>query len=425
MQRSLFNKIVLWAVILFLFILAPAGLNMPSQSAVRAICTGLAIDKNADSDDLTVTAQILIPQAGGQYTQKLSLVSFDSKSVEESIKMMEFQVGKKIRMAHCCFIILGKELSESENIAATLDYLVRGNNIGNNTLLIHTDTKAKDILAVTSNVNSSEVDNLQVITRYNEKYLFANGANLLSFYDDYLSPHKTSYMANITMIQNDTSSGSGGTDQSQGSGSGSGSESTSSSDGGSSSSGGSKGNMQEDVITSDGSVAIFYKGKCAKILSNKEREDFNWLDANVAKTLVQVDNISDKTLTNATIGFTVERKMMRSTYEIVNNVPTIHINYELGLRTEMIMQENGEILPISDNYVSDAVKLAFAEKIDTAIKNVMNIQKYYGFDVFNFHKQFSVNNLKGWKEYLQTLDDPEEYMKGIEIFTDVECYSAF
>lgn len=418
MRKSLFNKIILWCVILFLLILAPTSLDMPSQSVVRAICTGLAIDTSKESGKLEVTAQILIPEAGGQYTQKLSLVSYDAKSLEESLEMMEYQVGKKIRMEHCCFIILSNAVCE-RNITTILDYLVRGNNIGNNTLLIHTDGKSKDLLSATSNVNSSEVDNLQVISEYNEKYLFAGGANLLSFYHDYLSPHKTSYMANITMIKDDKSGGNGGTDQSSGSGSGSGSESSQ----GSSSS--DKGNTQEDVVTSDGSVAIFYKGKCARVVTSEEREDFNWLDPKVEKAMVQIENVSDNILKNATISYTIERKKMTHKFEIVNNVPTIRINFDLGLQTEMVLQGDESSLPIFDDYINDAVTLAFAEKIDRAVKNSMNIQKEHGFDVFDYYKEFSINCNADWKKYLSSLENPDDYMKGIEIFTEVTCYSAF
>ena len=76
MSRSLFNKIVVFCVVLFLLILAPQEINRPNQGTIRAVCTGLAIDTATDGSNLlNVTAQVLIPKAGGQYEQTISLVN--------------------------------------------------------------------------------------------------------------------------------------------------------------------------------------------------------------------------------------------------------------------------------------------------------------------------------------------------------------
>ncbi len=420
MSKNLFNKIIIYAVILFLLAISPSIVNMPSQTSVRAICTGLALDK--ENGQVSVSAQILIPEAGGQYTQKLTMVNHSGSTVEYALKQIEAQVGKKVRFAHCCFIILSDTVC-NDNLTNILDYFVRGNNIGNNTILIYTDKSAKDLLSHTSNVNSNEVDNLQVITKYNEKHLFSNGANLLSFFDDYLAPHHTAFMANITMKNDSGQSGGGDSGQSGGSGgsgSGSGGES---SDASSSTSGANS--PQQDTILSDGQVAVFYKGKLAKLLSNEEREQFNWLDPEVLDTFIKIENVSDKVFENATLAYTVRQKGMKFEYEIANNTPTIRVHYDLGLRAEMILQENGESLAVNQEYISDVVVDAISRKIDEAVKNVCKIQSEYGFDLFNFYRSFNINCHNDWQNYLKLLGDDENYMKNVQIFTDVTCHSAF
>ncbi len=415
MSKNLFNKIVLFAVVFFLILLAPSAINTPSQTAVRAICTGLAIDKGTENQQVEVTAQILIPEAGGQYTQKVSLVTHDGNSLEDALERMAYQVGKKIRFAHCCYIILSNELCQ-DNVALTLDYLMRGNNLGNNTLLIHTDKKAKELLNLTTNINSNEVDNLQVITKFNEKFLFNRGANLKSFYADYLSPHQTSYMANIT-VQEETADSST---------SGSGSESSSSSGSGGEQGGASGAGTPPvvDKLTTDGSIAIFYKGKCASILSFEEREYFSWLDNNVYNTLMQIQGVTDQELVDATLSFTIAQKRLKWQFDIVNGTPTIKINYDLGLRPEMIIQGNGTSLPVYNNYISEAVQNAVASQVSNAVQSAMKIQKEHGFDVFNFYKSFNIKCHNEWQKYLQSLDDKENYMQNIEVFTEVSCHNT-
>ncbi len=416
MSKNLFNKIILFAVVLFLLILAPSALNVPSQTAVRAICTGLAIDKGSQEGQVTVSAQILIPEAGGQYTQKLSMVSQDGETVEDALELMEYQVGKKIRLAHCNFIILGKELCEQQNIATVMDYFLRGNNIANNTLLIYSDKEAKELLSKSSNINTNEVDNLQVIAKHNEKYVFSGNANLLSFYHDYLSPQRTSCMARITIKENGDTDSSSGTSGSSDNG-----ESGGSSGGGG---GGSSKNTQSDTVLSDGSVAVFYKGKLARILTNDEREQFNWFDSKITGTIIKLTGISDKVLNNADLAYSVTNKKLKFDYQVVNNIPTIKFKVDVGLKLEMVQQEDETSLTNYDNSISEAVSNAISTKIENDVQNMMKIQKEYGFDVFNIYKPFNIRCHSEWQKYLKSLENPEDYMKNIEVFVESNVYSA-
>ena len=407
MSKNLFNKIVLFAVVAFILLLVPGAINTPSQSAVRAICTGLAIDSGENG--VEVSAQILIPEAGGQYQQKFSIVSQSGETVEDAIELMEYQVGKKVRLAHCGFILLGKSLCEDKDIATVLDYFLRGNNIANNTLLIYTDKEAKDLLKKSSNINTNEVDNLQIIAKYNERYVFSGNANLLSFYHDYLSPQKTSCMAQVTTKSQGETSNSGGGGQSGGE-----------SGGGQSSSG----NTQEDSVLSDGSVAVFYKGKMTKVLSNDEREQFNWFDKKITGNMIKLSNVSDKVLTNANLGYSVAQKNVRLEFAVINNVPTVKLKLGLGLKLEMIENTNGSLGNMS-SYLSEAVKTAMRTKLENDIQNTVKIQQEYGFDIFNFYNSFNIQCHSEWQKYLSTLDAPDDYMKKVEVFIEPDIYSAF
>ena len=410
MSKNLFNKFILFAVVAFILLLVPGAINTPSQGSIRAICTGLAIDSGESG--IEVSAQILIPEAGGQYQQKFSIVSQSGETVEDAIELMEYQVGKKVRLAHCGFILLGKELCEKENIATVLDYFLRGNNIANNTLLIYTDKDAKDLLEKSSNINTNEVDNLQIIAKYNERYVFSGNANLLSFYHDYLSPQKTSCMAQITTkSQGETSGSSSGGGQSGGESGG----------GGGGSSGG---NTQEDSVLSDGSVAVFYKGKLTYVLSNDEREQFNWFDQKIIGNMVKLNNINDKVLTNATLGYSISQKNVRFEFAVVNNIPTVKLKLGLGLKLEMIENENGSLGNMS-SYLSEAVKTAMRIKIENDIQNTVKLQQEYGFDIFNFYKSFNIQCHNEWQKYLKTLENPEDYMKKVEVFVEPDIYGAF
>ncbi len=382
----------------FILYLCIDTLNAPSQNAVRAICTGLSIDK--ESNETKVCAQIIIPEAGGQYAQKLSVIENKGASVEEALEKMEFQIGKKIRLGHCGFIVMSSEYAKTD-ITKDFDYFLRGNNLGNNTLLLFTTGESKKVLESASNVNSNEVDNLQINTKYSERHLFSKSANVISFFNDYLSPHSTSHMPNLVVNSQKSSSESGGGDsQNQ--------EKQS--------------KPSKDSIKADGSVAIFYQGKFSFLLSPTEREDFNWLDKSVKGTRIRLENITTDKFENANLSFTLSHKKIDFGYQFINGEPTIHINFRLGLKPEAISDTN---VSAYTNIVDSVVQNAISQKINKALEKVLTIEKEHEFDVFNFYRQFNIHCHTEWQKYVNSLGADEHYLKHIKIVAKVSAYDDF
>lgn len=418
MQKRIFNKIAFFAVVIFLLILAPSQINLPNQSIVRAICTGLAVDTSEKMQDgVMLTAQIVIPQAGGQYAPNLSIVTTDGSDLLDAFTQMDYQIGKKVRLAHCCFILIGYELSQ-RNLAETLDYLVRGNNAGNNTLLVHTKGKAKDLIKLSSDINSNEIDNIQTIVRYNEQYIATNEANLRSFFDNYLSPHSTSIMSCLNIRTENLNSSDGGNSSGGDSGGESSTEQNSSGATG-------EQNASPDQIENKGEISVFKNGKLVKVLSNDERVKFSWLDAGLNDHTVTLQHITNEIFNDATIGFTITDKSISSKFKFVNNTPCVYFDINLKLRTEMIQEASGQLLQ-TRNYTDSTIADALQTKISNEIQDAIKIQKQFGFDMYDFYRSFKIANSPAWKKYLSTLPDPDNYMQNIEVFvkTNINTYGA-
>ena len=396
MSKNLFNKIFLFMVIGFLIIIAPREINAPSQSVINAICTGIAIDKE---ENLNLTAQILLSQAGGQYTQSMTVVTSQGDDLMEAFRRLEAYVGKKVNLSHCFYIIIGEEFSKT-NLASSLDYLMRGSNGGTNTFLIQAKGKASDMLNMAASANSSGIDSIQTLLKYNDRYLSSSEANLKSFYNDYLSPHKTSFVTLLdTFPQDESSSGQSG--QNEGNGGNS---------------------VIKEKIKNDGSCAVFYKGALATILTPQERSYFDWFDNKLSNSIVEIKNVNDKTFTNATLGYTIINKGIKYNLAFVGNKPCIYISYDLKLKPEMFLTGDGEVLQNSA-FISAEIERAFQQKISLEIDKAMQIQKEYGFDVFNFYKMFNIRLHTEWQDYLESLNNPEDYIKGIEVYCNVKCSS--
>lgn len=401
---------MIWGVVLFLLILAPSQINLPKQTNTRAICTGLAIDSAENlPSGIMLTAQIVIPQAGGQYSPNLALISAEGSDLLDAFTQMDYDIGKKVRLAHCGFILIGYDVSQN-NLAEVLDYLVRGNNAGNNTLLVHTTGKAKDLIEVTSDINANETDNIQTIVRYNEQYVASSEANLRSFFDNYLSPHGTSIMSCL----NKSSTGS---DEQQGGGSGS--QENSITEQSQSSGSGSSQSATTDRIENRGEIAVFKNGRLAKVLSNQERMYFSWLDDRLNDNPFEIHHITDDTFSDATIGFTITDKSIHSDFKFVNNIPCVYYTIDLNLRTEMILEASGQ-LPRTQNYHTTAIADAVQTLVSGDVASAIAIARQYNFDTYNYYRSFAVSCPAEWKKYLSEIGTDADYMQNIEVYVQTK-----
>ena len=389
-------------IVSFLSILAIETIDMPGQNSVRAICTGLGIDY--ENSAYSVSAQIVIPEAGGEYAQKQVIVNNSAPSVEKALLNMEFQVGKKIRLGHCGFIIMNKEFC-SQDITKELDYFLRGNNLGNNTLLFFTPDKAQKVLEKTSNVNSNEVDNLQINSKYNRQHLLSNCTNLISFFNDYLSPHKTSYMPSITLSSNETSEQSG-----QGQEQGSQDSSPSS-------------QPSKDSIKNDGALAVFVEGKCTKVLTPSECENFQWFDKNISNSHVRLSNVNTHLIKDGDISFALAHKCIKFDYQIVKDIPIISLTLDLGLKPEAI--NSSSHVPAYTGIVDDVISANVAAVVDTSIQHSLSLMSQYEMDLFNFYHGFNLNCHNEWKKYLNTLSPTQHYLNNIKIVSNITCTDEF
>ena len=166
MDKALKYRIVAWMVAIFLLILLPNAVSVPSELQTTAIVSGIGIDK--EGEEISLSAQILIPQPSTSYSPKSTVISGTGKDLMDAISAVELKTGQSLGLAHCYIIIIGDELC-NDNLIETLDFLMRSNIMGNNTALIHTSQKAEDILKVSSQFSESDINNLQNIAKFNKE----------------------------------------------------------------------------------------------------------------------------------------------------------------------------------------------------------------------------------------------------------------
>ncbi len=408
MDKALKYKIVCWCVAIFLLIFLPQSISTASQVQITSIVSGLGVDKSEKG--LEVSAQIIIPEPSTSYSPKTVVASAEGKNLVEAISNIELKVGQTLGLAHCYVIILGDDLF-SENVPDELDYLMRSNIMGNNSALVHTSGKAKELLKISSQLSESDVNNLQNIAKFNKENYSSSNTSLIDLFNDYLSPAGCSLVGTIdtedsSSQSNESSSGGENSGQPEGEGQSETSGATSTN--------------SKAVLKNDGSAIVVKHGKKLLNLTKEQIIKFNWLDPSTQKGIVEIENYSDENLKNATLSIKKISKKIKFIPKIINNAPILDVHINLESRIESIKDEQGKIYTSHKNFYNASLMNAISDKIKIEISEALQIAKQNNFDIWNLYNIFNTHNSQKWKKYLSSLENSDNYMQNLEISVDVK-----
>ena len=406
MNKSIKYKIVLFVAILFIAILLPQGLYKQSQIQQIAIVSGIGIDR--DGEELEVSVSILVPKPSSNYAPSQTISSAKGKNLPDAINSIEIKIGQELGLAHCYIIILGDEFTKKD-VTKDLDYLMRSNIMGNNSAILHTDKKAKEILEVNSALSEQNIQNLQNIAKFNQEHYNSSNTNLINLFNDYLENHSCSIMGSITLENSsNASSQSENSEQSQQQNNNQNSSSKS-----------------NQTLSNKGDVIVVKNGKKLLKLTKEEIGYFSWLDTKSQSGYLTINNFFDESLQDATITLKLKHETASFNASIQNDTPILHVNIGFECFVENISSENNDIQSIHKYMLTDNFKNMVKDKIDNDIQNALQISKENNFDAINVYHVFNNKLNKKWKEFLNNLDNPENYIQKLLIVVDVKMESKF
>ena len=400
MEKALKYRLVIWVVVIFFIILTSVTFPLQSQIQKTCLAVGFGIDKV--DGQIEISAQIIIPQAGGDYSQTQEIISNRGANIAEAVSNLELETGKNLSLDHCHVLVISKSLCE-ENIIEHLDYLIRSNLMNNNTVLIYTNGTSKEILLSSSQLNTSDLNNLQNITNYNNSHDSSSGISLIDFVNEYMSPTSTSLFTSIEVNSTDESSSNSNNQQNNN---------------GATTSQPSK---EATTLKNDGSGVVFLEGKKVLDIKKEEMWKLNWFDPRFKVGSIQIENISDEKLKNANMNFYIKKKDMQIKPKFVNNTPIIELNLQLLLKATNITQQDKYIVPTGTNYISDTVKQAISTKIQNEANDAVQLCKDNSLDIIKAYNIFNTALNKEWKQYLSSLNSPYEYLNHLVVNVNLDA----
>ncbi len=326
-----------------------------------SIITAIGIDRGEEGL-LDVTAQIAVPEAGGNGTAGNVSVK-GARTVGEAIAELNLKTGWYPTLVHCRLILLGAEATKTD-VFRSLDYFLRSQFVEDSCLVAVCADRAEDALGAQSPVGDMTYAAIEkVLSSEAQKTGLVSVNSLREFSKGYYSVGKSSFLPVLTLkkdAQGENESGSsaqkdtqGGAAQQSGSGS--------------------------DVFDAS-STMLFRRGQQAGILNAEETLAFNLADTatDFAYGNVSVYENGENVTYNLKIKITKKSKKISNE----NGVPVLH--FSIRARAQVAdASDTGATQEVAQSSVVPAYVLRAAEeRMQTQLDAAFKKARDCGCDLF-------------------------------------------
>lgn len=401
------NKV--FAVIAILILVTfPSTLYMQSDKDKTIVTSAIGIDKEENSYEVTILA--VIPKGSNDINSNLEIFSAQGLSISEALDTISLDLGKKIGLAHCDSIIFSQDLME-ENLTLIFDYFIRTANLSTNPTLVATQNSAKDLLsAIKSSNNLLDLSLKNIIDSQEDRTLLEN-VTIDRFYRAYLS-HNSTFAIPLLSVHEST-----------GEDSQSGGENSSGSEGGSSGGESSSSGQKSKQIKNNNDIAIVRDGKFVAKLTEDEKFVYNLLTNPSSYQKFRLENISDENVTSSTIILQEADKIILPILQFEDGHPKIVYKIWLSLMLdEIISTENYSYSSLNGikNFLTPTVEKEFRKLLDQKLGNTISSMQENKYDILNIYSRYNAFKYDEFQKYLNSLENPNDYMQNVDIEIDIK-----
>ena len=387
----------------FLIILMfPTTIYKQADNHTRLVATTIGIDKTEDGYEITTLA--VIPKASTDVNANLEIFSAKGKSVSEALNNIALDTGKNVGLAHCDCIILSKDVL-NDNVAKILDYFIRTANLTTNSTILATNQKSKDLVEATKSSNNLLDLSLKDIVSFQEERTLLENTTIEKFYKKYFSKSSTFILPIISVEET-----SGGESDTSGQTSGNNDQSSGGGAGGSSS--------QQKKIKNESKVALIQNGSFVRELTEDELFIYNLLTGGSKYMSITIEDINDEYVTKSTEIYQQIDKIGFPIYKFEDGKPVVEYQIWLNVMLDEIISEDNFAYASIDalqNFLSTTAEKEIRNQIQTKLESTVDTMHTEKNDILGLYSAFNAFTHKKFLNYLNTLDNQEDYLKNIDI----------
>ncbi len=370
-----------------------------------AIATAIGIDFAEDSEyEYEISFLVFIPVAEESFTEKYKMISSQGNSLSEATDYAGLHLGRQVGLSHIKFIVLNEEMLDTD-VSDFLDFLMRNNNLSSSTKLIATDSTAKEFLTQAQKLDSESSIKVSELISYNLNYIYATDSSLETFFKGTYGPTGVGLMSKMT-----TSDGEG--------------ISASLIEGESSSSEQSSSEGESSGILNNGDTVVLKNAVKKLVISGDELKKINLLRGDFKTGSINIKNFSNDEITNAEMAFDIVGQSINQKIKFENSIPVIYMDINLKLRlTEIKTEEGVEQENIELFVITDDIAIAIEKDVKNLMAEGLEIMRENKLDMANFYTTLHNSNRRAFLNFLDSLDDQENYLNHIIFKVAVRVFS--
>lgn len=425
-MKHFFKKITkskTWIVFLLLTVLFfPRAFYLEAESDTRAIVTAVGIDKK--DDEYEVSGLMVVPSNTSDPGNNLYLVSTKGRTVGEAFNQLSYNIGKRVGLAHCDFIVVDDKTLE-EDITKTIDFFVRQYNITKRAYLVNCKDGAKKMLQTALNEKALSTVLLSNLVQKENHSTMGVGSNIDDIYKMYFGKSGVTYL-NVFEIEkpedkSQPSGGGGGQGQSS-----SGGESEQSGSSSSGSGSGSGGDSEEKIKGTD-TLLVLKKGVKACEISDDETMFYEIYNQILRSTYMLIENVEDEDKNKANVGIDIVKIKCNNKYVFENGKPTIKCEIKMVVALYEVCEDMTSVEQVDNakTHIGKEIKNMIKEKLTNGAESILTKSRQNKVDILEYSTLFEKRQNKMWKEYLNNASTPDDYLDDCEIDLDITIQDKF
>lgn len=405
-------------LITILVFFTPFALFSPGESRKRAIVLAVGIDKLDSGYEISFLT--FIPTPNQEFTQSNSVISGIGGSISEAILDAQLTLGKDIGLSHAKTTVVNEKMLE-DDISPSIDYLSRIASLPENTVFLCTNSSAKELLIATSSLEENVGLKLDQLISFNANEVYSTDTSLEAFYKGYYGPWKSSIIGFIEHVKDDEEKQQNETSKD---------EEESSSDSAQSNKNSAETSDKEkqrgslkgqSQILNNGEAVVLREGKKVAKLDVDNLNSLNLLNNKKSMDSIKIEDVGIEKSKNIDMVFLIKNKYVTIRSKFENDIPIFVINLSLGIQLTEI-DNKGE--KIEEEIQFTDINKEVEQKVQTKLKQqfaqTLNILRETKADVIGVYDKFFRENRKAFVEFLNRLDNKDDYLKHIVFMLNIK-----
>lgn len=394
-MKQFLRKYIWLFLIIALVLLFPQSLSSQAALNMRMIISGIAID--CTDQEYELTAQVVLPSKASEQSginAKIDFVSAKGKTIGEAIVGVSTKFGKTAEMSHLEYIMIGQGF-EDKNIVGELDYFFRNFKLKNSFMLIASNTAtAKETIQKIGKLDMGVALSMQKIFIANEENTNAIAKTYVDFVSETFSKSGISVIDTLDFEKEDEEKNQNEQNQEQQS----------------------KtqtkepqmllfsplkicknGQIVAEITNKNDVLAYYFCCKCAKS-GNFQFDNFSFGDVVNANINIRLDNYNCKHFVNFDGTYPLHKIEICITEAHIDEIATSGINK--NIYTSFLEKD-----------LQEAIISQAKDEIKQKIYNLFTWTKEQNIDIFDTASTAYKTNTTKWKQYVEGLENKEDYLQ--------------